>query len=55
MKFLKLFESFDKLYNHISEEEFNDNEIRTNLDFDPKLTQMIKSQLNFDYIQILLT
>lgn len=50
MKFLKLFESFDKLYNHISEEEFNDNEIRTNLDFDPKLTQMIKSQLNFDYI-----
>lgn len=31
MKYLKLFESFEKLYNNITEVEFTDNDTRTNL------------------------
>lgn len=49
MRYLKLFESFDKLYNQITEEDFNDNDIRTNLNFDSKLIQKIELHLNDDY------
>lgn len=49
MRYLKLFESFEKLYNNITEVEFNDNDIRTNLNFDQKYINEIESRLNPDY------
>lgn len=49
MKYLKLFESFEKLYNNITEVEFTDNDTRTNLHFDDKLIEIIGDRLNSNY------
>lgn len=46
MKHIKLFESFGKLYNHITEDDYEDNDTRTNLDFDQNLINQISERLN---------
>lgn len=46
MKYIKLFESFGQLYNPITEDEYMDNDTRTNLDFDNDLINQISERLN---------
>lgn len=46
MKYIKLFESFGQLYNHITEQDYEDNDTRTNLDFDNNLINQISERLN---------
>jgi len=46
MRHLKLFEKFQNLYNHITEDDFMDNETRTNLNFDETLINQIEERLN---------
>lgn len=46
MKYIKLFESFGQLYNPITEDEYMDNDTRTNLDFDNDFINQISERLN---------
>jgi len=46
MKHIKLFESFQQLYRHITEDELQDIDNRTNLDFDNNLINKISERLN---------